>query len=148
MRINLEQAISKIQLGEVVAIPTETVYGLAASLALPEAIQLIFDLKKRPLNNPLIIHVCSTSQIKEYTSELPPDFDRLADFFWPGPLTMIIPIQCHLVPQIVRANLCTAGFRIPQHPLAQQLMHFTGPLVMPSANLSGKPSATSAAHVE
>ena len=148
MRISLEQASYELKEGRVVAVPTETVYGLAASLSHPQAIQRIFDLKNRPPNNPLIIHISTANQIDTYASELPPHFDTLARSFWPGPMTLIIPIQPDLIHESVRANLKTAGFRIPQHSLAKKLIDLTGPLVMPSANLSGRPSSTSPEHVE
>lgn len=148
MRIAVIEAADRLRNGEVVAVPTETVYGLAASLNRPEAIQHIFRLKSRPKNNPLIIHVASPSDIQEYVSIVPTAFDKLAAAFWPGPLTLVIGVNSNIIPPIATAGLLTAAFRIPRHPLALELLSLTGPLVMPSANLSGKPSATNAAHVE
>jgi L-threonylcarbamoyladenylate synthase len=148
MRINLEQAASALNKGNVIAVPTETVYGLAASMVHLQAIQQVFDLKGRPAENPLIIHVAEVDQIAEYALDPPIEFEKLAHAFWPGPMTLVIPVKTGQVPAIVRAGLETAGFRIPLHPLARDLLHLTGPLVMPSANLSGRPSSTSAAHVE
>lgn len=148
MRISLQQTISKLKQGEVVAVPTETVYGLAAPLSNLEAIEQVFALKGRPSSNPLIIHVSDVEQILRHVTQVPPAFDQLAQACWPGPLTMILPIHSSLVPSKVRAGLETAGFRIPHHPLTLQLLKETGPLVMPSANLSGFPSATRPAHVE
>jgi L-threonylcarbamoyladenylate synthase len=148
MRINLEQAVSRLKGGRVIAVPTETVYGLAASLEQEEAIQQIFLLKGRPATNPLIIHLAETHQLNAYVSNFPPGFQELANAFWPGPLTMILSVHPTSISSTVRAGLPTAGFRLPRHPLALQLLRQTGPLVMPSANLSGKPSATQVEHVE
>lgn len=148
MKIQSEDAIHLLKTGNVVAIPTETVYGLAASLSQPPAIEQIFTLKGRPSHNPLIIHVADESQLKPFVKEYPPGFSQLAKAFWPGPMTLILPIQPHVIPSIVTAGLSTAGFRIPNLDLTLHIIKATGPLVMPSANLSGRPSATSAAHVE
>lgn len=148
MRITLSQAVQAIQEEQVIAVPTETVYGLAASLSSVQAIQHVFTLKGRPLINPLIIHVADTAQIYPYLSETPPFFYELVEAFWPGPMTLILPIQQDRIHSVVRANLPTAGFRIPDHPLALELLRQVGPLVMPSANLSGRPSSTTPSHVE
>lgn len=148
MRISASQAIELIQQEQVVSLPTETVYGLAASLSSLTAIEAIFILKGRPRSNPLIIHVADVSQIQYYITECPPNFEKLAEAFWPGPLTLILPIVTDRIPTAVRADLKTAAFRIPNHPLTREVLRATGPLVMPSANLSGKPSATSPLHVE
>lgn len=148
MRISIDQAAKILNEAGVVGVPTETVYGLAASLSHPEAIDQIFSLKKRPQDNPLIIHVVSTEQILPFAQSLPPSFQDLANAFWPGPLTMIIPIIPETINPHVRADLPTAGFRIPQHLQTRQLIEKAGPLAMPSANLSGRPSSTCASHVE
>ncbi len=134
--------------GEVVAVPTETVYGLAASLKHPKAIEKIYLLKGRPANNPLIIHVSSVRDVVPFVKQLPPEFESLTAAFWPGPLTLVVPIISETIPTVARAGLQTAAFRAPKHPLAQEVIAKTGPLVMPSANLSGKPSATTAEHVK
>jgi len=148
MDITLHDAQDLILKGEVIAVPTETVYGLAASLFKPDAVDKIFALKKRPSNNPLIIHVAQISDIYPFIENPDDDFNLLANYFWPGPLTLVLPIIEAKVPAKVRANLTTAAFRIPNHPVARALLQLTGPLVMPSANLSGRPSSTSSAHVE
>lgn len=148
MRINITEAIKSISQGQVIGVPTETVYGLAASLNNPDAIEKIFLLKNRPRVNPLIIHVADAKDINQYVSSFPPDYNTLSNAFWPGPMTLILPIKTELIPAIVRAGLETAGFRIPSHPLTLQLIKETGPLVMPSANLSGKPSSTQPSHIE
>jgi L-threonylcarbamoyladenylate synthase len=147
MRITLLQAIAMLRSGQVLAVPTETVYGLAACLTQPVTIERIFTLKGRPRANPLIIHVADWHEICHYTTHYPPGFEALAQTFWPGALTCILPVHSK-VPSIVRAGLPTAGFRVPDLALTRQLLQETGPLVMPSANLSGRPSATRPEHVE
>lgn len=146
MRLTLEQAIHRLK-DDVVAIPTETVYGLAASLYCPEAIEKIFTLKGRPRQNPLIIHLADPSEIPSWTTSLFPDYEKLSSL-WPGPLTLVLQANCEKIPEIVRAGLPTAAFRVPALPLAQSLLKKTGPLVIPSANLSGRPSSTHPSHVE
>jgi L-threonylcarbamoyladenylate synthase len=148
MRISLEQAVDLLRQGQLVAVPTETVYGLAASIDHPEAIDHIYALKKRPANNPLIIHVASPEQMHPLLKERPDSLLPLIQSFWPGPLTLVLPIYPERIPANARAHLMTAAFRIPDHPLALQLLSHISPLVMPSANLSGKPSATRPEHVE
>jgi L-threonylcarbamoyladenylate synthase len=148
MRVSLEEASDLLKSGRVVAVPTETVYGLAASLSYPEAIQKVFDLKNRPSDNPLIIHLASAEEIGLFTKQLPSGCLKIAEAFWPGPLTLVLPALVDAIPEIARASLPTAAFRVPEHPLARSLIQKTGPLVMPSANLSGRPSSTSAEHVE
>lgn len=148
MRVSFKAAVKLLQEGDVVGIPTETVYGLAACIGQPEAVAKIYALKNRPSNNPLIIHCASEKQLSSYLEETPPYFAQLAERFWPGPMTLVMPIKSVSVPAIVRSGLPTAAFRIPAHPLARLLIEETGPLVMPSANLSGRPSATSPEHVE
>lgn len=148
MKISLEEAAKKLSRGEVVAIPTETVYGLAACYNQEEAIQKIYQLKNRPANNPLIMHISSLDDLNTFTRELPPSTKSLGETFWPGPLTLVIPIDPKTVPEKVRAHLHTQAFRIPAHPLTRALLKKTGPLVAPSANLSGKPSSVTHAHVE
>ena len=148
MRISIEKALALLNSGKVVSVPTETVYGLAASLDRLQAIQEIYKLKGRPANNPLIIHVAQLQDVFDYLQENISDLDILAHDFWPGPLTIVLPVKCKLIPSIVRADLPTAAFRIPKHPVALNLLKLTGPLVMPSANLSGRPSSTQPEHVE
>ena len=148
MRISLEEAAKELIKGQVVAVPTETVYGLAASIHHPEAIQKIFSLKGRPLDNPLIVHLSEWPEITPYIKTLPFGTKELALAFWPGPLTLVLEIFEKLVPFDVRAGLPTAAFRIPHHPLTKKLLKLTGPLVMPSANKSGRPSSTQVKHIE
>jgi L-threonylcarbamoyladenylate synthase len=148
MEITLLEAADLINKAQVIAVPTETVYGLAASLFKPTAIDKIFSLKGRPANNPLIIHVADYMEVLPFLKNDNSDFIELAKAFWPGPLTIVMPIKIETVSARIRANLTTAAFRVPNHPLARELIKLTGPLVMPSANLSGRPSATSKEHVK
>jgi len=148
MRVTLSEAGRLLTQGAVVAVPTETVYGLAASLRHSEAIKQVYALKVRPPKNPLILHVPSASSVKEYIQEIPQHFEELTASFWPGPMTLVMPAKPGKLPEIATAGLITAAFRVPSHPMTLELLNLTGPLVMPSANLSGKPSATSAEHVE
>lgn len=148
MRISVNQAALLLTSGNVVGVPTETVYGLAASLYHSTAIEKIFTLKGRPSNNPLIVHLGEAIQVQEFVKSIPDGFVELAQAFWPGPLTIVLDVQPEKIPNRVRAGLQTAAFRVPSHPKARQLLQLTGPLVMPSANLSGTPSSTRLEHVE
>ncbi len=148
MLVTSEQAVELLIAGKVVALPTETVYGLAAKLTEPSAIAEIYRLKKRPQDNPLIIHLLSANDLDPFLKQQPPPFTQeLTTRFWPGPLTLVLPVQESEVPLIARANQPTAAFRVPNHPQMREVLALTGPLVAPSANLSGKPSPTSAQHV-
>jgi L-threonylcarbamoyladenylate synthase len=149
MHISIETACQYLRNGQPVALPTETVYGLAACLHDEVAVKAVFDLKKRPNNNPLIIHIGSWQEMLAYCDgSLPPTAELLARAFWPGPLTLVLPVSGLQIPTAVRAGLTTAAFRMPNHPMALAVIAEVGPIVMPSANLSGKPSTTSPAHVE
>lgn len=133
--------------GELVAFPTETVYGLGAPVFSPETIAKIFCIKGRPHDNPLIVHLASIEQVECVVDLVPETFYKLARLFLPGPLTIILP-KSSKVPSIVSAGQSTIGIRVPAHPVARNLIAAVGePLVAPSANLSGKPSSTSAQHV-
>lgn len=148
MKYHLETICTKLKRGEVVALPTETVYGLAASLKHPEAINEIFSLKGRPKDNPLIVHGASFLQVEHYCEEIPLGLHILTETFWPGPLTLVVKAKPKLLPTQVSAGLETIALRVPKHSLTLKVLEEVGPLVMPSANLSGKPSATRAEHVE
>lgn len=140
-------AADLLRAGQVVAIPTETVYGLAANALDGQAVRKIFEAKGRPADNPLIVHIASFEQIYDLVSHLPDAAWQLAAAFWPGPLTMVLP-KTENVPDEVCAGLETVGVRMPDHDLAVQLIETAGvPLAAPSANISGKPSPTSAKHV-
>ncbi len=148
MRISIQEACQLLDNGDVVAVPTETVYGLAAKASDTNAIAKIFDLKKRPANNPLIVHLSDASQLNDYAKALPKDALKLCDTFWPGPLTLVLEIHLQSIPETARAGLPTVAFRAPQHPLAREIIDAIGPIVAPSANVSGRPSATLPEHVE
>lgn len=148
MEIPFEEAKALLQSGNVIAVPTDTVYGLAAPLNSHQAIEYIYTLKGRPPQKPLTVHLSDLSQIFPFTKSLPKDFDTLANAFWPGPLTLIIPIDPATIPNTVRASLPTTGFRIPNHPLLLKLIDAVGPLLIPSANLSNRPPATTPQQIE
>jgi L-threonylcarbamoyladenylate synthase len=144
--------ISKVAEGlsrnEVVAIPTETVYGLAANSFSPKAVEKIFNLKNRPLFNPLIVHLGSIDMLKNVAVDIPPIALKLAQAFWPGPLTMVLNKHPN-IPEIVSAGLKTVAVRIPNHPLTLELLNSLDfPLAAPSANPFGSISPTKADHVE
>ena len=140
-------AADLIRRGEVVGIPTETVYGLAANALNGEAVAKIFRAKGRPQDNPLIVHIADFDQIFDLCPAVPPQAAALAEAFWPGPLTMIVP-KGSCIPNEVSCGLDTVGIRLPSHPLARALIRAAGvPLAAPSANTSGRPSTTTAAHV-
>lgn len=143
----IERAAELLKKGELVAFPTETVYGLGASIFKPDAIQSIFMVKGRPSDNPLIAHVHDTTQVEEIAQEIPDSFYRLASVFFPGPLAIILKKR-DCVPSVASAGLDSIAVRMPSHPIALKLIELVGgPLVAPSANLSGKPSSTQAKHV-
>jgi L-threonylcarbamoyladenylate synthase len=143
----ISDAATLLKAGELVAIPTETVYGLAASAHDPLAVRKIFELKGRPSENPLIVHVASLEMARNSVRFWPVLADRLAQAFWPGPLTLVLP-KSELVPSIVTASGDTVGIRWPSHPVARAIIeHCQLPLAAPSANPSGRVSPTTAGHV-
>ena len=143
----IEQAAGLLLMGELVAFPTETVYGLGANGFDGEAVKKIFAAKGRPQDNPLILHIHDFSQLNEIWAEIPPLARKLADCFWPGPLTMIY-FHTEKIPDSVTAGLDTVAVRMPSHPVAlAMLKNCSVPVAAPSANLSGKPSPTTADHV-
>jgi len=133
--------------GGLAAIPTETVYGLAANALDGEAVAKIFKAKGRPQDNPLIVHISRLEQMNPLVSEVPDAALTLAAEFWPGPLTMVLP-KADIVPEEVTCGLDSVGIRMPSHETARAVIEAAGvPLAAPSANLSGKPSPTTAQHV-
>lgn len=143
----IAQAVARIREGGVVAFPTETVYGLGASAFDAAAVRRVFELKGRPSNNPLIVHVSGEAMAKRVVEHWPADAGALAREFWPGPLTMVLP-KSDAIPPEVTAGGHTVGVRCPDHPLTLALLEASGiPLVGPSANISGQVSPTSAEHV-
>lgn len=136
-----------LQRGRTVAMPTETVYGLAASIESTQGIEGIFRIKRRPSFDPLIVHIHDLKQVAGLALAWPRTAELLAARFWPGPLTIVVPKQPQVNPMIT-SGLDTVGIRMPRHPVALELLKSTGvPLAAPSANLFGKTSPTSADHV-
>ena len=146
MIVSVTEAITLIKRGEVVAIPTETVYGLAADAENGLAVRKIFTLKGRPSDNPLIVHLSSADQISRFTDFDSPDLRRLTDAFWPGPLTLIVPRK-ETVLDVVTAGLDSVALRMPSHPDALDIIRQSGPVTAPSANRSGRPSPTKPEHI-
>jgi len=140
-------AANAIQTGHLVGMPTETVYGIAADALNPAAVQAVFDLKGRPADNPLIVHIPSVGSIDSVALEFPPVAQQLADRFWPGPLTLVLPKRSE-VPSITTGGLDTIAVRVPSHPIAQALLTQCGrPIAAPSANLFMQLSPTRATDI-
>ena len=143
----VQNAAELLKAGEVVALPTETVYGLAANALDEGAVAKIFQVKGRPSNNPIIVHVASVEMAKRCVKDFSPLAEMLAKAFWPGPLTMVLP-KSKEIPSIVTAGGKTVGVRWPSHPFIQAVIRECDfPLAAPSANLSEHLSPTNAAHV-
>ncbi|RQD70752.1 MAG: threonylcarbamoyl-AMP synthase [Tindallia sp. MSAO_Bac2] len=143
----LEPFAEMLKSGKTVAFPTETVYGLGANALDSKAVRAIFQAKGRPSDNPLIVHVASRKDVESLVEEMTPLAQKLADTFWPGPLTIIQKKKSD-VPETVTAGLDTVAVRMPSHPVALRLIALAGvPVAAPSANLSGKPSPTRGSHV-
>ncbi len=142
-----KKAVELLRAEQVVGMPTETVYGLAGNAYSELAAERIFEAKGRPGDNPLIVHICDFSQLYDLVENVTDDAKKLAQAFWPGPLTMILPKSAQ-IPKKVTGGLDTVAVRYPSHPVAQKLIRLAGfPLAAPSANRSGKPSPTTAGHV-
>lgn len=144
----LDRAARLLRQGELVAFPTETVYGLGGDACDDRAVARIFAAKGRPSFNPLIVHLPDLAAARAY-ADFPPQADRLAAAFWPGPLTLVVPLRtASPLSPLVSAGLPTVAIRVPAHPVAQALLTaFGGPVAAPSANPSGRVSPTRAAHV-
>ena len=144
---NIEYCAEVIKNGDLVAFPTETVYGLGANALDEKSVAKIFTIKGRPQDNPLIVHVASIDEVKPLVIDIPDIFELLAEKFWPGPLTLIMQ-KSDAIPDNVTAGLQTVAIRIPSHPAALSLINALGsPIAAPSANPSGRPSPTKASHV-
>ncbi len=144
----LDEAAALLRRGELVAFPTETVYGLGAIATKEQAVAKVFQAKGRPSDNPLIVHVKDAQQVLDYAAEVPKLAKDLMERFWPGPLTIILPVKAGVFPANVNNGQETVAFRMPNQQSALRLIDLVGtPLVGPSANLSGKPSPTSVDHV-
>lgn len=145
---SLAQAAALIRAGKLVAFPTETVYGLGANALDAAAVERIFQAKKRPRHSPLIVHVDSVEMARRFAAEWPAMAEVLAQRYWPGPLTLVLP-KSPEIPDIVTAGLPTVGLRVPAHPVALSLIRAAGvPIAAPSANRFTELSPTAAEHVD
>ncbi|MGG3571719.1 L-threonylcarbamoyladenylate synthase [Bacillus gobiensis] len=144
----ISQAAQLLQKNEVVAFPTETVYGLGANAMSTEAVMKIYEAKGRPSDNPLIVHISKIEDLERFTENIQPYAEELIKSFWPGPLTIVVPCKQGKLSTKVTAGLDTVAVRMPSHPVAMEIIKQSGlPIAAPSANLSGKPSPTKAVHV-
>jgi len=146
-QVEIETAVQALRDGELVAFPTETVYGLGANAQNPAAVRRIFELKERPPNHPVIVHLDSPRYLHRWVREVPEGAARLAEAFWPGPLTMVMRRAAN-VHDVITGGQDTIAIRVPAHPMAQQLLTaFGGGIAAPSANRYGRLSPTRAEHV-
>jgi len=146
-QLAIERAVQALRDGEVVAFPTETVYGLGANAQHAEAVRRIFELKQRPLAHPLIVHLDEARFLPRWASVISPAAERLAEKFWPGPLTLVLPRAANVL-DLVTGGQPTVAVRVPSHPMARQLLTaFGGGIAAPSANRYGRVSATRPEHV-
>ncbi len=147
MNGDVDRALEVLRSGGLVAIPTETVYGLAGDATNEAAVRRIFAAKGRPADHPLIVHIASAAQLSDWADEVPSAAERLASTCWPGPLTLLVPKARHVLP-VVTGGRSTVGIRVPAHPLTEELLtRFGGGLAAPSANRFGMVSPTTAQHV-
>ena len=143
----IEEAAKLLREGQLVALPTETVYGLGANGLSENAVAKIFEAKGRPQDNPLILHIAEAAQMEAFCHDIPQAAYRLAEKFWPGPLTMVLPAK-DIVPKRTTGGLSTVAVRCPDHAATRDIIRQAGvPIAAPSANISGKPSTTTALHV-
>ncbi|MDF2937322.1 MAG: translation factor [Paenibacillaceae bacterium] len=144
----VREAAELLRQGRLVAFPTETVYGLGADARNTQAVEAIFTAKGRPSDNPLIVHIAGIGMLDELALSVDPVSRQLAEVFWPGPLTLVLPCRPGMLSPLVTAGLDTVGIRMPDHPVALSLIRASGcPVAAPSANRSGRPSPTLAEHV-
>jgi L-threonylcarbamoyladenylate synthase len=144
----IRRAAEVMRGGGLVCFPTETVYGLGANALDADAVRRIFEAKGRPANNPLIVHIADRERAKAIVAEWPESAQRLAEGFWPGPLTLVLP-RGEAIPDAVTAGGATVAVRVPAHPVARELLAACGlPIAAPSANRSARLSPTTAAHVK
>jgi L-threonylcarbamoyladenylate synthase len=147
-QIELEAAVDALRDGELVAFPTETVYGLGANAADPAAVRKVFELKGRPPAHPVIVHIDERRYLKRWVRDVSPAAEKLSEAFWPGPLTLVLP-RAKTVHDVVTGGQDTVAIRIPAHPMARQLLDaFGGGVAAPSANRYGRLSPTRAEHVQ
>ncbi len=146
---DVQLVVSRLREGGLVAVPTETVYGLAAVASQADAVKQVFELKNRPMTHPLIVHVAPRFDISTLVSFVSDDAAMLMKYFWPGPLTLVFHRNPTQVSDLVTGGASTVAIRCPAHPLTQQVLHALGePLVAPSANRFGRVSPTTAQHVQ
>jgi L-threonylcarbamoyladenylate synthase len=144
----IARASKLISSGEIVAFPTETVYGLGANALDPLAISKIYQMKGRPSDNPLIVHVADMKTLRRLVNEISPRDMRIIKKFWPGPVTLVLK-KSKIVPKITTGGLGTIAVRMPRNKIALALIKRSGfPIAAPSANISGRPSPTNASHVK
>lgn len=144
----IERAVAALRRGELVAFPTETVYGLGADASSETAVRRIFAAKGRPADHPVIVHLGDRGMLRDWASDIPPAAQKLADRFWPGPLTLILPRAAHVL-DAVTGGQPSVGLRMPDHPVALALLRaFGGGIAAPSANRFGRISPTRAEHVQ
>ncbi len=145
---DISEAVHALNEGQVIGIPTETVYGLAGNALDGDSVARIFEVKERPSFDPLIVHISDLDQVDKYCEEVPESLAKLAEKYWPGPLTLLLPKK-EIIPDIVTSGLKRVAIRVPSHSLTRELLHqLDFPLAAPSANPFGYISPTSAAHVE
>ena len=145
---DIVRAAAALRAGELVAFPTETVYGLGADASNAQAVQLLYAVKRRPADHPVIVHLARATQLDEYALDVPQVAHALAGAFWPGPLTLVVTRNTDRVVRQVTGGRDTVGLRVPDHPVALSLLEtFGGGVAAPSANRFGKVSPTTAAHV-
>jgi L-threonylcarbamoyladenylate synthase len=144
---NIAAAAACLRQGGVVGFPTETVYGLGAAATDVAAVRRVFAIKGRPAEHPLIVHLASRDSLADWARDIPPSALLLAERFWPGPLTLVLPRQPH-VPDAVTGGQASVALRVPAHPVALALLEAAGALVAPSANRFGRISPTTAEHVQ
>jgi L-threonylcarbamoyladenylate synthase len=146
-QVEIETAVQALRDGELVSFPTETVYGLGANAQNPAAVRKIFEVKGRPATHPVIVHLDSPRFLHRWVREVPDSANKLAEAFWPGPLTMVMP-RAATVHDVITGGQDTIAIRVPAHPMAQQLLTaFGGGIAAPSANRYGRLSPTRAEHV-
>jgi len=146
--VSVEQAVELLKSGTPVALPTETVYGLAAPIDQPEALKKIFEIKKRPLSDPLIVHVSSSEMAETVFESFDSDLNQLTKTFWPGPLTLVAPKNKVRVSDLITSGIPTVAVRMPDSKIFREIIEKVGsPLAAPSANLFKKVSPTTADHI-
>jgi len=144
----IRKAANLIRKGEVIAFPTETVYGLGGNALDPSSVSKIYKIKGRPSDNPLIVHIADIKTFSTLVSEIPPDASRIISKFWPGPITLVLK-KSRILPEITTGGLNTVAVRMPKNNVALELIKESRfPIAAPSANISGKPSPTNATHVK